>query len=62
MSQSLKQIFAIPAVVGLATVVGLISALVGDGMWDALSWVTLGLATAPALWYSMRRGPRQPQK
>ena len=61
MSQSLKAIFAVPAVVGVATAVGLVSALVGDGLWDAVSWVTLGFAVVPALWYSVPPGPRRPE-
>jgi hypothetical protein len=30
-----------PAVVAGLSIAGLIFALVGDGIWDALSWVTL---------------------
>lgn len=35
------QVFRIPLVLGLFTGVGLVSALVGDGAWDVLSWVTI---------------------
>ncbi len=36
------RIFRWPAVIGLMSLAGLISALVGDGLYDALSWLLLG--------------------
>lgn len=36
------RIFRWPLAIGLASVVGLIAALVGDGAYDLLSWLTLG--------------------
>jgi hypothetical protein len=39
--QSLRQIFLAPAIIGVLSGIGLIAALVGDGVWDGLSWVTL---------------------
>jgi hypothetical protein len=53
--RNLRQIFAIPAAVGVVSAAGLVSALVGDGWWDVLSWLTLGLAVALAAWYGLRR-------
>jgi hypothetical protein len=38
-----RHIFAAPLVLAVITGVGLITALVGDGFWDVLSWLTLGL-------------------
>ena len=35
--QTNVQIFAVPLVLGVLSVVGLISALVGDGLWDGVS-------------------------
>ena len=40
-AQSAGQVFRIPMLLGIATVVGLLSALFGDGVWDALSWVAI---------------------
>ncbi len=37
------QIFAIPALIAVLAGIGLISALVGDGVWDGMSWVLLSL-------------------
>ena len=53
---SQTQIFGIPFAVGIITVVGLLSALVGDGWWDAVSWAALGL---PVLLYLLFIGRRQ---
>lgn len=39
--RTIWQIFAIPLLIGMLSVVGLVSALVGDGIWDGLSWLLL---------------------
>jgi hypothetical protein len=46
--RSRNRTFLWPAVVGVATAIGLISALLGDGVWDVLSWLTLALPAALA--------------
>lgn len=53
MSRSLSQIFRAPAVVALASVVGLVSALIADGVWDTLSWLGLGAAVVLAVWHGV---------
>lgn len=53
---SLGQIFRTPLWIGLLSMVGLIGALVGDGWWDALSW----LALAVPLWVVYRKLARAP--
>lgn len=40
-AQSASEVFRVPAVLGLLTVAGLVSALVGDEGWDLVSWLTL---------------------
>lgn len=42
-AQSNWRIFRWPIVMALASAVGLIAALVGDGVYDLVSWLTLGL-------------------
>ena len=37
-----RYVFGIPALLAMISGLGLISALVGDGFWDALSWFALG--------------------
>lgn len=49
-SQTSSRIFAWPALIAALGALGLFAALLGDGWWDGLSWVGLGL---PA-WLSMR--------
>jgi hypothetical protein len=39
--RSLGQILLAPAIVAILTASGLMSALLGDGLWDAFSWLAL---------------------
>ncbi len=53
--QTVRQIFAWPVVVALLSVAGLLLALLGDGIWDGVSWVVL--AVPVALYFGfIRRG------
>jgi len=42
--------FGAPIVVGVVSTVGLLAALVGDGLYDGLSWLGLGIPVAIILW------------
>lgn len=42
--------FAIPAVLALLGAAGLFAALLGDGWWDALAWLGLGLPAVLGIW------------
>jgi hypothetical protein len=42
-------------VLGVLTCVGLVSALLGDGVWDGLSAVTLGVVVAVGAWCGLRK-------
>lgn len=47
-------VFRVPLILGVLSVVGLISALLADGVWDVVSWCALGvplLVVVWALWY-----------
>jgi hypothetical protein len=47
--------FTWPVVVAILSVVGLLSALLGDGIWDGVSWAVL--AVPVALYFGfIRRG------
>jgi len=46
MRQTVGQILWIPAALAVLCAGGLIFALVEDGIWDALSWVTLSIPIA----------------
>jgi hypothetical protein len=43
-----------PAVFGVLTVVGLVGSLIGNGAWDWLAWIGLGVPTVAALWFGLR--------
>ncbi len=53
--QTNGQIFAIPAVLGVLSIVGLISALVGDGVWDGVSWATLAIPILLCGYFFLKR-------
>ncbi len=53
--QTNGQIFAIPIVLGVLSIVGLVSALVGDGVWDGVSWVTLAIPILLCGYFFVRR-------
>jgi hypothetical protein len=53
--QTNTQIFAIPLVLAILSIVGLISALVGDGIWDGLSWITLAIPILLCGYFLLKR-------
>ncbi|MCP1997596.1 hypothetical protein J2S34_000018 [Nitrobacter winogradskyi] len=52
--RALRQIFAWPAIIAVLSTIGLLSALLGDGIWDGVSWIVL--AVPVALYYGFFRG------
>ena len=52
--QTTRQIWAAPIVLGIVSAIGLVSALLGDGIWDALSWAALTAPIAAVLWFVIR--------
>ena len=55
---TLVQIFAAPLVVAAISSLGLVSALVGDGWWDGLSWGALAVPVALWALFMLQRKPR----
>ena len=53
--RTLWQVFRAPLLLALLSVVGLVAALVGDGLLDLLSWLTLGSTLLAIAWYWSRR-------
>lgn len=47
--------FAIPALLAALSAAGLFAALLGDGGWDALAWLGLGLPAVLGGWPLLRR-------
>jgi hypothetical protein len=53
-AHKVKQMWAWPIAVALASAVGLISALLGDGWADAAAWAGLGLPVFVAIFCVLR--------
>lgn len=48
--QSLWRIFAAPAVLAAISILGLVSALTGDGIRNAVSWIALAIPVIAVIW------------
>jgi hypothetical protein len=46
----IRSTFALPALIALLSVVGLVSALTGDGVRDVLSWIALAVPVVAVGW------------
>ncbi|MCD0502201.1 hypothetical protein [Bordetella petrii] len=53
--QSPGEVFRVPIWLGAASIIGLISALLGDDIWDVLSWITILAPVAAVAWAWRRR-------
>lgn len=60
--RTLRQIFAAPLALAAVTAGGLVAALIGDGVWDALSWIMLGVPLAALAVFVSRAGRSRPSK
>lgn len=61
MIRTSSQVWSIPILLAILTTVGLVSALLGDGVWDLVSALTLAVPVAVGAWYSLRRAPAKQQ-
>jgi cytochrome c oxidase subunit IV len=57
-TRSVTRIFRWPLLVALLTFAGLLSALVGDDEWDAMSWALLSVPVALCVVFSLMRKER----
>ena len=48
------RVFGWPILLALSSAIGLISALLGDGVWDALSWNSLAAPVLVIAWHVLR--------
>lgn len=46
----IRSTFAIPALIAALSLIGLVTALTGDGWRDAASWIALAIPVAAVLW------------
>ena len=54
MKGSFTQLWCMPILLGISTAIGLVSALLGDGIWDIVSAFALGVPVLAGLWYGLR--------
>ncbi len=51
---SKPQVWGAPIALGVASAVGLIAALLADGVGDILSWCALAAPAGVAIWFTVR--------
>ncbi len=56
------RVWPAPILLGVLSTVGLMAALLSDGMGDYLSWLTLTIPVAVVLWYAPRRKASSKQR
>jgi hypothetical protein len=54
MKNNFWKVWGTPLFIGILSGIGLLSALTGDGIWDILSWLALGLPVVVSFWYLRR--------
>jgi hypothetical protein len=52
---SFRHVWAAPLAIALVSVIGLVAALLGDGLNDWISWIGLTIPLAVLLWAYLRR-------
>jgi hypothetical protein len=50
-------VWGVPLLLGILTALGLVSALLGDGIWDTVSALALGVPVLVGAWFALRRRP-----
>lgn len=55
MNSPFMRMWGAPILIAILTIVGLISALLGDGLWDHISAFALGIPVALCVWFGLRQ-------
>jgi hypothetical protein len=53
-STPFRRVWLAPLVIAFFTAGGLFTALLGDGVWNTLSWIALAIPVASAIWIFSR--------
>jgi len=56
MQNTFWKVWLTPLILAVLSLIGLLSALTGDGVWDLLSWMTLGIPVVVMVWFLSRSG------
>ncbi|MEF9899039.1 MAG: hypothetical protein RR736_19325 [Pseudomonas sp.] len=59
-AQSTRKVFSWPLIISVLGAAGLFAALLGDGGWDALAWLGLGIPALLGLRGLLRPGAKAP--
>lgn len=51
---SFRKLWGKPFIIGIITLIGLLSALIGDYLWDGLSWLMLSIPVLVVLFFFCR--------
>ena len=54
MNAAFMKLWGMPILLGVLTTIGLVSALLGDGIWDIVSAFALGIPVLLGLWHGLR--------
>lgn len=49
--RSFREIFEVPVILAVIIIAGLLSALLGDGIWKVLSWIALSIPLAVIIFF-----------
>ncbi|MVM31742.1 hypothetical protein GO755_16965 [Spirosoma sp. HMF4905] len=52
-------VWALPILLGVLSSIGLLAALIGDDLWDGLSWLCLLIPLVVIGWYVLKAGKRK---
>jgi hypothetical protein len=61
MNTPFMKLWGMPILLGVLTTIGLVSALLGDGIWDIVSAFALGIPVLLGLWHSLRGWKLKPR-
>lgn len=57
---SVWKIFRAPLALALISLIGLFSALLADGLWDVVSWMSLGAVVGVVIHFSVHKHNQKP--
>jgi membrane protein implicated in regulation of membrane protease activity len=57
-----RKIWGTPIALGAMTTFGMLSALLGDGTWDFLSWLALSVPVGVIVWHVVRSASETSKK